>query len=91
MNSISLDVGGTTTDIAFWENGLPLMAKRGANINGYPTAVRAFHMRSIGIGGDSRITKLADGNYQFGPEREGLQWQSRSVAAVRCFDCCRLR
>ena len=47
------------------------MAKRGANINGYPTAVRAFHMRSIGIGGDSRITKLADGNYQVGPEREG--------------------
>ncbi len=71
VNSISLDVGGTTTDIAFWENGLPLMAKCGANINGYPTAVRAFHMRSIGIGGDSRITKLADGNYQVGPEREG--------------------
>ena len=71
VNSISLDVGGTTTDIAFWENGLPLMAKRGANINGYPTAVRAFHMRSIGIGGDSRITKLADSNYQVGPEREG--------------------
>lgn len=70
VNSISLDVGGTTTDIAFWEKGLPLMAKRGASINGYPTAVRAFHMRSIGIGGDSRITKLAD-SYQVGPEREG--------------------
>lgn len=70
VNSISLDVGGTTTDIAFWENGLPLMAKRGASINGYPTAVRAFHMRSIGIGGDSRIIKTTDG-YQVGPEREG--------------------
>ncbi|MBQ8417298.1 MAG: hypothetical protein IJX10_01475 [Phascolarctobacterium sp.] len=70
VNSISLDVGGTTTDIAFWENGLPLMAKRGASLNGYPTAVRAFHMRSIGIGGDSKITKLTDG-YQVGPEREG--------------------
>ncbi|MDY4919755.1 MAG: hydantoinase/oxoprolinase family protein [Phascolarctobacterium sp.] len=71
VNSISLDVGGTTTDIAFWEHGLPLMAKRGAVIDGYPTAVRAFHMRSIGIGGDSRISKLADGSYQVGPEREG--------------------
>lgn len=71
VNSISLDVGGTTTDIAFWEHGLPLMAKRGAVINSYPTAVRSFHMRSIGIGGDSRIHKLADGNYQVGPEREG--------------------
>lgn len=71
VNSISLDVGGTTTDIAFWEHGLPLMAKRGALINGFPTAVRSFHMRSIGIGGDSRIHKLADGSYQVGPEREG--------------------
>ena len=70
VNSISLDVGGTTTDIAFWENGLPLMAKRGAVINGFPTAVRAFHMRSVGIGGDSRIHKTAAG-YTVGPEREG--------------------
>ena len=70
VNSISLDVGGTTTDIAFWENGLPLMAKRGAVINGFPTAVRAFHMRSVGIGGDSRIHKAAEG-YTVGPEREG--------------------
>lgn len=71
VNSISLDVGGTTTDIAFWERGLPLMAKRGAFINGYPTAVRSFHMRSIGIGGDSRVHKLPNGSYQVGPEREG--------------------
>lgn len=70
VNSISLDVGGTTTDIAFWDKGLPLMAKRGATVNGYPTAVRAFHMRSVAIGGDSRIHKTAAG-YSVGPEREG--------------------
>lgn len=69
-NSISLDIGGTTTDIAFWESGLPLMAKKGAAVNGYPTAVRAFHMRSVGIGGDSKISKT-DFGYQVGPEREG--------------------
>lgn len=70
LNSISLDVGGTTTDIAFWEYGMPLMAKKGAVLKGYPTAVRAFHMRSIGIGGDSRIS-VVDGEYQVGPMREG--------------------
>ncbi len=70
VNAISLDIGGTTTDIAFWERGLPLMAKKGAVINGYPTAVRSFHMRSIGIGGDSKIT-CADGVFRVGPEREG--------------------
>ncbi len=72
LNSISLDVGGTTTDIAFWEQGAPLMAKRGAVLNGYPTAVRAFHMRSVGIGGDSRIRRAENGEYLVGPEREGV-------------------
>ena len=70
VNSISLDVGGTTTDIGFWKNGLPLMARKGAVVNGYPTAVRAFHMRSVGIGGDSAITKTEDG-YRVGPMRQG--------------------
>ena len=71
VNSISLDVGGTTTDIAFWEKGTPLMAKKGAVVSGYPTAVRSFHMRSIGIGGDSRIHKNSYTGYRVGPEREG--------------------
>ena len=71
-NAISLDIGGTTTDIAFWEKGKPLMGRRGARINNFPTAVRSFHMRSIGLGGDSRINKLADGSYEVGPERAGI-------------------
>ena len=69
--AISLDVGGTTTDIAFWEDGHPLMAKRGAVIDCFPTAVRTFHMQSVGIGGDSEVQKLSDGSYQVGPKRAG--------------------
>ncbi|MBQ0067626.1 MAG: hydantoinase/oxoprolinase family protein [Phascolarctobacterium sp.] len=71
LPAISLDVGGTTTDIAFWENGHPLMAKHGAVIDGFPTAVRTFHMRSIGIGGDSQVIKQSDGTYRVGPQRIG--------------------
>lgn len=70
VNAISLDVGGTTTDIAFWSGGFPLLANRGAKIAGYPTAVRAFHMRSIGLGGDSRIRKT-DKGFEVGPDRVG--------------------
>ena len=70
VKSISLDVGGTTTDIAFWENGLPLLARHGAKVAGYPTAVRSFHMRSVGIGGDSRIRRTETG-FEVGPERIG--------------------
>lgn len=70
VNAISLDVGGTTTDIAFWSDGFPLLANRGAKIAGYPTSVRAFHMRSIGLGGDSLIRKT-DSGFEVGPERVG--------------------
>lgn len=71
VNAISLDVGGTTTDIAFWQQAQPLMAKRGAVVDGYPTAVRTFHMRSVGIGGDSSVSRNAEGTYQVGPLRQG--------------------
>ena len=70
QRSISLDVGGTTTDIAFWEDGKPLLAKKGALVGGYPTAVRAFHMRSVGIGGDSAV-KTEGAGFKVGPERAG--------------------
>lgn len=70
INAVSLDVGGTTTDIAFWSCGRPLLANRGAKIAGYPTSVRAFHMRSIGLGGDSCVKKTAEGFF-VGPERVG--------------------
>lgn len=51
-------------------NGLPLLARHGAKVAGYPTAVRSFHMRSVGIGGDSRIRRTETG-FAVGPERIG--------------------
>ena len=68
--AVSLDIGGTTTDIALWQQGLPLYAGRGAVINGYPTAVRAFRLKSVGIGGDSFVRR-EDGRILVGPMRKG--------------------
>ena len=68
--AVSLDIGGTTTDIAIWESGRPVMARSGAMINGYPTAVRALLLRSIGIGGDSKLA-VTDKGVQVGPQRVG--------------------
>lgn len=67
--TISLDIGGTTTDIAFWEDGFPVLKQRGASIAGYPTAVRALHLRSVAVGGDSVVKNL--GKITIGPERAG--------------------
>ncbi len=68
--AVSLDIGGTTTDIALWRDGAPLFAERGAKIGDYPTAVRAFWLRSIGIGGDSFVRREG-GRIAVGPERRG--------------------
>ena len=63
-----LDMGGTTTDIALLNGGKPKIGAAGAVIGDWRTATRAADVRSIGIGGDSRI--VADPlDLIIGPER----------------------
>ena len=67
---LMLDIGGTTTDIALFAAGQPLLEREGIAIEGYPTLVRAVHVESIGIGGDSLISMDKQG-VQTGPQRLG--------------------
>lgn len=69
-DAVLLDVGGTTTDIFFLADGLPLFEPLGIKIGKYKTLVRAIYTISIGLGGDSAIT-LKNGSIKIGPEREG--------------------
>jgi N-methylhydantoinase A/oxoprolinase/acetone carboxylase beta subunit len=69
-DSIMLDIGGTTTDIAIFADGAPLIEKDGISLNEYPTLVRALLTRSIGIGGDSAIHVKAAA-VSVGPDRKG--------------------
>lgn len=68
--TLSLDIGGTTTDIALWQNGVPLFAEGGATVGGFVTALRAFRLRSVGIGGDSFVRR-EEGLLKVGPGRMG--------------------
>lgn len=68
--SISIDIGGTTTDIALFADGAPLMQPQGVEIAGHRTLVRGLLTRSIGLGGDSRVI-VVDGRLVIGPERDG--------------------
>ena len=70
-DAIILDIGGTTTDIAIFANGAPLLEKEGVNFGGRATSVRAIDTHSIGIGGDSAITIGLDGKIMVGPQRMG--------------------
>ena len=69
-SAVSLDIGGTTTDIALWKSGAPVMDAKGAAIDGYLTAVRTFRLQSIGLGGDSWLRRDGD-RLLIGPERKG--------------------
>ncbi len=68
--SVLLDIGGTTTDISLFVEGIPLIEKDGAKINGKLTSVRSLLSRSIGIGGDSFV-RIENGTIKIGPERKG--------------------
>ncbi|GFK93086.1 Acetophenone carboxylase alpha subunit [Fundidesulfovibrio magnetotacticus] len=69
-DSVILDIGGTTTDIALFAEGAPLIEPDGAVISGRPTLVRALKTRSIGVGGDSALSVL-EGQVRVGPRRLG--------------------
>ncbi|GAB1409819.1 hydantoinase/oxoprolinase family protein [Desulfovibrionales bacterium] len=69
-DALMLDIGGTTTDMAVLLDGIPLLERDGIAIAQHPTLVRALHVESIGIGGDSCITSQ-NGQLQVGPDRHG--------------------
>lgn len=70
QDAILLDVGGTTTDIFFLADGIPLFEPLGIKIENYNTLVRSIYSVSIGLGGDSSIS-VNDGKLKIGPRREG--------------------
>jgi N-methylhydantoinase A/oxoprolinase/acetone carboxylase beta subunit len=69
-DAILLDIGGTTTDIFFLADGVPLFEPLGIEIGSFKTLVRAIYSVSIGLGGDSSINILND-EIKIGPKREG--------------------
>jgi len=69
-DSVILDIGGTTTDIAVFIEGQPLVENDGISIGSHPTLVRALKVRSIGIGGDSALSVLGE-TVRVGPHRLG--------------------
>ena len=68
-NALVVDVGGTTTDIALIQDGEVTVSEEGATVGEYKTAVKAAHLLSIALGGDSHITLNREKQIAIGPER----------------------
>jgi N-methylhydantoinase A len=69
-DAVALDIGGTTTDISVFADGVPLLEPYGVTINGRKTLIRGLYTKSIGVGGDS-VVKVEKGHIIIGPQREG--------------------
>ena len=68
--TIVMDIGGTTTDIAVLINQVPLLSPLGIEIGEYKTLIRALNSHSIGLGGDS-VVRIEDNSLKIGPDRTG--------------------
>ncbi|WNY26340.1 hydantoinase/oxoprolinase family protein [Methanolapillus ohkumae] len=52
---VTIDVGGTSTDISMIQNGIPSISDSGAIVGGWKTMVRAIQMSTSALGGDSHV------------------------------------
>ena len=68
--TLVLDIGGTTTDMAILIRRTPLLDPVGIELGGFKTLIRALRTHSIGLGGDSAV-RVADGKLKIGPDRQG--------------------
>ena len=66
---VVIDIGGTTTDIAWVEDGTPPINAEGAVVGDLATRVEAIDIRTIGLGGDSWVRLSRDGGMELGPRR----------------------
>jgi N-methylhydantoinase A/oxoprolinase/acetone carboxylase beta subunit len=70
VDTLVLDIGGTTTDMAVLVHRVPLMEPLGGEIGGYRTLIRSLRTESIGLGGDSAV-RVVNGQIRIGPDRLG--------------------
>ncbi|MGD9330969.1 MAG: hydantoinase/oxoprolinase family protein [Desulfobacterales bacterium] len=69
-DTLVMDIGGTTTDMAVLVDQVPLLAPEGVELGGYKTLIRSLQTHSIGIGGDSAV-RIAKDRILIGPHRDG--------------------
>jgi len=69
-NLISVDIGGTSSDIALISNGQPALRSEG-EIDGYPVRVNMVDINAIGAGGGSLVWFDTAGGLRVGPGSAG--------------------
>jgi N-methylhydantoinase A/oxoprolinase/acetone carboxylase beta subunit len=66
---LMVDLGGTSTDIAYLQDGFPRLNMEGSMVGKWRTRVRAIDIWTAGLGGDSSVSMDDKGNLKLGPDR----------------------
>jgi N-methylhydantoinase A/oxoprolinase/acetone carboxylase beta subunit len=69
-DTLVMDIGGTTTDMAVLINRSPVLNPLGIELGRYKTLIRSLETLSIGLGGDSAV-RVSNGKLRVGPQRLG--------------------
>ncbi len=69
-DTLVLDIGGTTTDMAILVDKTPILEPVGIRRGVYKSLIRSLKTYSKGIGGDSEV-KVEAGRLEIGPQRKG--------------------
>jgi N-methylhydantoinase A/oxoprolinase/acetone carboxylase beta subunit len=70
QDTLVMDIGGTTTDMAVLIQRSPVLNPLGIRLGEYKTLIRSLETLSIGLGGDS-VVSIHNGRLKVGPERLG--------------------
>jgi N-methylhydantoinase A len=70
VNGITIDVGGTSADVALFESGTPLVASEG-RVGRYPLRLPMVDVETVGAGGGSIAFVDAGGSLRVGPRSAG--------------------
>lgn len=67
---VALDMGGTTTDMAFIEKGSPAITTKGVTVGRYEVMAPSIDIRTMALGGDSQVGNgTMQGTVSLGPLR----------------------
>ncbi|MBN1110281.1 MAG: hydantoinase/oxoprolinase family protein [Methanomassiliicoccales archaeon] len=68
-NCLVVDMGGTSTDLVFIDDGFPRISREGARVAGWDTRVRSMEVTTVALGGESEIISDLQGGVRIGPRR----------------------
>ena len=84
-DGIFIDIGGTTTDIFFLVDGLPVFEPLGIKIDHYKTLVRSIYSVSMPLGGDSSIY-IEEGELNIRSGGKGLATPTDAMVFLNLID-----